>query len=61
MKITVLTLFPEYFDGFLNTSIISRHVKRGSSSSKPWIFVHSPSRNMAMWMILPMEAERGWS
>ncbi|WP_286072801.1 tRNA (guanosine(37)-N1)-methyltransferase TrmD [Faecalibaculum rodentium] len=29
MKITVLTLFPEYFDGFLNTSIISRAREAG--------------------------------
>ncbi|WP_294731976.1 tRNA (guanosine(37)-N1)-methyltransferase TrmD [uncultured Faecalibaculum sp.] len=29
MKITVLTLFPEYFDAFLNTSIISRAREAG--------------------------------
>lgn len=29
MKITILTLFPEMFDGFLNTSIISRTIKKG--------------------------------
>lgn len=29
MKISILTLFPEYFDGFLNTSIIKRARERG--------------------------------
>lgn len=29
MKITILTLFPEYFDGLLNTSIISRARQAG--------------------------------
>ena len=29
MKITILTLFPELFDGFLKTSIVSRIIKHG--------------------------------
>lgn len=29
MKITILTLFPEMFEGFLNTSIISRIIAKG--------------------------------
>ena len=29
MKITVLTLFKEQFDGFLNTSIIKRIIDKG--------------------------------
>lgn len=29
MKITILTLFPAMFEGFLNTSIISRAIKKG--------------------------------
>lgn len=29
MKITVLTLFPEYFDGLMNTSIIKRAYEKG--------------------------------
>lgn len=29
MKITILTLFPEYFQGLLNTSIISRAAEKG--------------------------------
>ena len=29
MKITILTLFPEMYDGFINTSIIARAVKQG--------------------------------
>lgn len=29
MRITILTLFPEMFDGFLNTSIISRAIAKG--------------------------------
>lgn len=29
MRITVITLFPEMFDGFLNTSIIGRSIARG--------------------------------
>ncbi len=29
MKITVLTLFPEYFDGLMNTSIIQRAYEKG--------------------------------
>ena len=29
MKITILTLFPEMFDGFLSNSIIKRAVAKG--------------------------------
>ncbi|MBQ2478910.1 MAG: tRNA (guanosine(37)-N1)-methyltransferase TrmD, partial [Erysipelotrichales bacterium] len=28
MRITILTLFPEMFEGFLNTSIIARAIKK---------------------------------
>lgn len=34
MKITVLTLFPEMFDGFLHTSIISRILDKGNVEVK---------------------------
>ena len=30
MKITILTLFPEMFDGFINTSIIKRALAKES-------------------------------
>ena len=29
MKIDILTLFPEMFDGFINTSIIKRAIEKG--------------------------------
>ena len=29
MKIDILTLFPEMFEGFLNTSIIKRAIEKG--------------------------------
>ena len=29
MKIDILTLFPEIFDGFINTSIIKRAIEKG--------------------------------
>lgn len=32
MRITILTLFPEMFDGFLNSSIISRAIKKNKVS-----------------------------
>ena len=32
MKITILTLFPEMFDGFLNNSIIKRAISKGTVS-----------------------------
>ncbi len=35
MKITILTLFPEMFDGFLNTSIIRRAIAKGIVDIKP--------------------------
>lgn len=35
MKITILTLFPEMFDGFLSTSIIKRAIGKGIVEIKP--------------------------
>lgn len=35
MKITILTLFPEMFEGFLNTSIIKRAIGKGIVEIKP--------------------------
>ena len=29
MRVTIITLFPEMFEGFLNTSIIGRSIARG--------------------------------
>ena len=34
MKITVLTLFPEMYEGFLNASIISRIIEKGLAEIK---------------------------
>jgi len=34
MKITVLTLFPEMYDGFLNASIIKRIIDKGLAEIK---------------------------
>ena len=34
MKITILTLFPEMYEGFLNTSIISRIIEKGIAKIK---------------------------
>ena len=34
MKIDILTIFPEMFDGFLNTSIIKRAIESGKVNIK---------------------------
>ena len=38
MKITVLTLFPEFFDSFRSTSIIKRALEQRLVEFERWIF-----------------------
>ena len=53
MKISVLTLFPEYFDSLLNTSIIKRAKEKN-------LFEFEAVKNMVMSMIHHMVEEREW-
>ena len=71
MKISVLTLFPEYFEPLMTTSILKRakekdlfEFEKNKVSSrqdvKPSIFVSSQKKNMDMWMIHHMVVVREW-
>lgn len=61
MKITVLSLFPEYFEPLLKTSIIKRAKEKISLNLKQSILENSQKKNMAMWMIPHMVEGQAWS
>ena len=60
MKISVLTLFPEYFEPLMTTSILKRAKEKIYLSLKPSIFVSSQKKNMDTWMIHHMVVVREW-
>ena len=55
MKITVLTLFPEFFDSFRSTSIIKRALEQRLVEFETVDF-----RATIMWTIHRAAADRGW-
>ena len=60
MKISVLTLFPEYFEPLMTTSILKRAKEKDLFELKPLIFVSSQKKNMDMLMIRHMVVEQEW-
>ena len=60
MKISVLTLFPEYFEPLMTTSILKRAKEKDYLSLKPSIFESLQKKNMDTWMIHHMVVVREW-
>ena len=60
MKITVLTLFPEFFDSFRSTSIIKRALEQRLVEFETVDFRAFTLDRHIMWTIHRAAADRGW-
>ena len=60
MKITVITIFPEFFASFTSTSIIKRAIESGRVEFETVDFRTFTWTVTAMWMIRLMAGDRGW-
>lgn len=60
MKISVLTLFPEYFEPLMTTSILKRAKEKDLFELKRLIFESLQKKNMDMLTIHHMVVAREW-
>lgn len=61
MKIDVLTLFPEMFDGVFNSSILEKRKRRGSYPLKQSTSVLIQAISITRLMIIHTAAVAAWS
>ena len=61
MKISILTLFPEYFEPLMTTSILKRAKEKDLFEFETIDFRQdSQKKNMDTWMIRHMVVEQEW-
>lgn len=60
MKISVLTLFPEYFEPLMTTSILKRAKEKDLFEFETIDFRQFTKKNMDTWMIHHMVVVREW-
>ena len=61
MVFHIITIFPESFESYLNSSMLWRAQKEKKVNSNFIIRVIMPKANIARWMAGLMAVERGWA